>query len=86
MKSYDKIDDLIYADIDEAKIESRIVELLAPEWRLAYRILELLQDRKGFSDWWFDEIPASCRTEIFYAIANLISDKTGIGAYEKSED
>lgn len=65
-----KYDDLFEEVYGESNSDEAI-EKVQPNIRLAFRVIGVLENRKGFDDWW-DCIDSESRTEIFQQLMELI--------------
>lgn len=65
-----KYDDLFEEVYGESNSDEAI-EKVQPNIRLAFRVIGVLENRKGFDDWW-DCIDSESRTEIFQQLLELI--------------
>lgn len=72
-KSFDRIFEFMWQDDDPVK---RLLQLPEAECN-AWRVIDLLSDRKGFSWWWWEQIEPSCRTEIFWALVRVFKGRKG---------
>jgi hypothetical protein len=68
--------ELIAADMQQLREKKRKIKALDPDTQAAWKIIEMLRDRKGFK-WWWDSgqvggMDGECNDEIFAEIEKII--------------